>query len=360
MKHMKQIAEKTCSHPIEELLKGGFVFPALNPLRRLVAFPIPCRSLHRTMFKSLIRFPLLRLRLALMRPWRRRVVAKMAAAGRAPMSALFYHRVADTHCNDWTIGCKGFQRHVDYCRKNFDLVSLGEIQNRCSEERSYRPAVSFTFDDGYAENCDFAIPLLLKHQIPCTYFVSLQHLLTGQAFDHDLQARCPLRVNTIREVREMADAGIEIGLHSRTHIDFDQVTCRKTLKREITDAKSQLADLIGKPIRYFAFPFGLPNQLTPQAIATVHEAGMLGFCSAYGAYNLVGQDPFHIRRIHGDSDFERLDNWLSFDERKVLNQPTIEYFLSERPSEQTVPFSIASLNSTSIFPAGNQLTSGAT
>jgi len=277
---------------------------------------------------------------------RRRAMAKMASAGRAPISALFYHRVADTHPNDWTIGCDGFERHVDYCRQNFDLVSLSEIQNRCTTGRSYRPAVSFTFDDGYAENCDFAIPLLVSHQIPCTYFVSLQNILTGQSFGHDLQAGQPLPVNTIKEVRQMADAGIEIGLHSLTHIDFDEVTCRKTLKREITDAKAQLADLVGHPIRYFAFPFGLPKQLTPQAIEMVHEAGMLGFCSAYGAYNLVGQDPFHIRRIHGDGNFERLENWLTFDQRKLLNQPVIEYNLSERPTEQTARFPIASLPST--------------
>ncbi len=311
------------------------------------------------MIPNLFRFAMLRLRLGLLRPLRRRAMAKLASAGRAPMSVLFYHRVADTYPNDWTIGCKGFRQHVDYCRKNFDLVSLSEIQTRCVTGRSYRPAVSFTFDDGYSENCDFAIPLLLEHKIPCTYFVSLQHILTGQAFDHDLKAGVPLRINTVREIREMANAGIEIGLHSRTHIDFDQVTCRKTLKREITDAKSQLADLIGKPIRYFAFPFGMPNQLTPEAIAMVHDAGMLGFCSAYGAYNLVGQDPFHIRRIHGDGEFERLENWLTFDSRKLRNQPTVEYVLSEPATEQTVPFPIASIKYAPMFTAGNQPTSGA-
>lgn len=305
------------------------------------------------MIPSLLRFTALRLRLGLTRSVRRRAMAKMAAAGRAPISSLFYHRVADTHPNDWTISREGFERHVDYCRHNFDLVSLSEIQNRCTTGRSYRPAVSFTFDDGYAENCEFALPLLLRHRIPCTYFVSLQHILTGQAFDHDLKAGRPLAVNTIKEVREMADAGIEIGLHSRTHIDFDEVTCRKTLKREITDAKAQLADLIGHPIRYFAFPFGLPKQLTPQAIAMVHEAGMRGFCSAYGAYNLVGQDPFHIRRIHGDCNFDRLENWLTFDKRKLLNQPVIEYHLSERPIEQTARFPIASLHGGSLSQPTN-------
>jgi len=304
------------------------------------------------MIPSLIRFAALRLRLGLTCSMRRRTMAKMAAAGRAPISAIFYHRVADTHPNDWTIGCAGFERHVDYCRQNFDVVSLNEIQNRCTIGRSDRPAVSVTFDDGYAENCDFAIPLLVRHRIPCTYFVTLQHILTGQPFDHDLQAGRPLPVNSVKQVRDMADAGIEIGLHSRTHIDFAEVTCRKTLQREIIDAKAQLADLIGHPIRYFAFPIGLPKQLTPQAIEMVHKAGMRGFCSAYGAYNLVGQDRFHIRRFHGDSNFQRLENWLTFDQRKLLNQPVIEYHLSDRPTEQAARFPIASLQSLTASTAG--------
>jgi hypothetical protein len=127
-------------------------------------------------------------------------------------------------------------------------------------------------------------------------------------------------------------------LHSRTHIDFDQVTCRTTLKREIVDAKVELENLIGQPIRYFAFPYGMPNQLTPQAIEMVHTAGMLGFCSAYGAYNLVGQDPFHIRRIHGDSDFVRLENWLTYDHRKVRCQSVIAYELPQQMAVHSAPF----------------------
>ena len=80
-------------------------------------------------------------------------------------------------------------------------------------------------------------------------------------------------------------------------------------------------------MRYFAFPFGLKPQLTPAAIATVQEAGFDGFCSAYGAYNLIGGDEFHLRRFHGDPEFARLVNWLSFDKRKADQEPAIHYDL---------------------------------
>jgi len=291
---------------------------------------------------SSIRSAALRVRVGLTRGQRQRAVDKLALAGAAPLSALFYHRVADVHPNDWTISRATFGSHVSYCRKHFDLISLAQLQERCAKATSFRPSVSFTFDDGYAENMDYAIPLLIQQKIPCTYFVTVENILSGGPFEHDVHQGRPLATNTIAQVREMADNGIEIGLHTRSHINFADVTCRKTLKREISDAGAELADLIGRPIRYFAFPFGLPAQLTQEAIETVYEAGMVGFCSAYGAYNLVGQDTFHIRRIHGDCDFSRLQNWLTFDQRKLLTQPQISYTLPKPMSRSPQISSVVS------------------
>jgi glycosyltransferase involved in cell wall biosynthesis/peptidoglycan/xylan/chitin deacetylase (PgdA/CDA1 family) len=272
---------------------------------------------------------ILQTRTLLTLPWRRAQVRWLASVGKAPISVLFYHRVADTVANDWTISCAAFAEHVEYCRNHFDLISLTELQQRCANMTSYRPAVSFTFDDGYSENCRFALPLLIRHRIPCTYFVTLDNIRTCAPFPHDVRAGAPLSVNTVDEVRAIADSGVEIGLHTRTHIDLSGVTSPTILRREITDAASELADLIGRPIRYFAFPYGLPAQLTPQAIQAVQDAGLVGFCSAYGAYNLPGQDTFHIRRIHGDTQWGRLQNWLTYDRAKRAGQPRIDYQLTQ-------------------------------
>ena len=73
---------------------------------------------------------------------------------------LFYHRVADTHPNQWTISTKLFERQMRWLRDRFDVISLREAQQRIRRGTNSRMAVSITFDDGYADNCDFAIPLL--------------------------------------------------------------------------------------------------------------------------------------------------------------------------------------------------------
>ena len=42
------------------------------------------------------------------------------------------------------------------------------------------------------------------------------------------------------------------------------------------------------------------------AFRVAYEAGYDGVCSAYGGYNFPGDDPFHLRRIHADPEFIRL------------------------------------------------------
>ncbi|MGH9861479.1 MAG: polysaccharide deacetylase family protein, partial [Candidatus Acidiferrales bacterium] len=103
---------------------------------------------------------------------RRRAAVRRAARHSEPVRILFYHRVADEHPNDWTISARVFARQVDWLRTHFELVSLAEAQSRIAAGRNNAPTACITFDDGYADNLRFAVPLLVKHEIPFTYFVS--------------------------------------------------------------------------------------------------------------------------------------------------------------------------------------------
>ena len=84
-----------------------------------------------------------------------------ARAGMAPVMVIYYHRVADRTPNGWTISNSRFRCQIDWLEANFDLVSLDEVQRRVRKGND-RAAVSITFDDGYAENCEHALPLLIS------------------------------------------------------------------------------------------------------------------------------------------------------------------------------------------------------
>lgn len=276
---------------------------------------------------SSVRRLLTDLRRVLSGPSRRLRVARMCAQGKAPISVLFYHRVADIYPNGWTIPTAMFEAQMEWIRARFDIIDMQELQRRLRQKDSRRPAVHITFDDGYAENCRFALPYLIRNQIPCTYFVTLENVLEGCPFLHDVRNGCPLPVNTIDELRSMAQANIDIGFHTRSHCDCGELRTAADFKHEIVDGVNELRGELEAPVRYFAFPFGLPHNIPIAGIQAVYQAGFEAFCSAFGAYNLPGQDSFHIRRMHGDPEFSRLKNWLSFDTRKLHMQPEIRYWL---------------------------------
>jgi len=244
--------------------------------------------------------------------WHRRA----AAAHREPVVVLFYHRIADDRANAWTTSHRHFARQIEWLARHFQIVSLEEAQRRIRVGND-RPCASITFDDGYAENCRAAIPTLIRRRIPCTYFVTLDHVLHGEPFAHDVAQGNRFAPNSLKQLRAMAGAGIEIGAHTYTHPDLARITDEDRLRREVVEAGRELADLLGRPVRYFAFPFGQRENLTSRAFQLAREAGYEAVCSAYGGYNFPGDDPFHLQRIHVDDDLVRLKNRATVDPRKI-------------------------------------------
>jgi peptidoglycan/xylan/chitin deacetylase (PgdA/CDA1 family) len=239
-----------------------------------------------------------------------------ARNGRAPIIVLFYHRVADDVCNGWTCSNHDFVRQMVWLNKRFEMISLAEAQRRVRDGNNKRPAVSITFDDGYADNCVRALPFLIEQKIPCTYFVSTRFVLEQLPFPHDLAQGYALAPNTPEQLREMAEAGIDIGAHTHTHTDLSRVVDRRQLHQEVVEPREMLERLTGRPVRYFAFPYGLRGNLNVSAFQMAYEAGYHGVCSAYGGYNFPGDDAFHLQRIHGDPEMVRVKNWVTLDPRK--------------------------------------------
>ncbi len=248
------------------------------------------------------------------RPYRWLWRSRALRTGTVPVSLLFYHRVAEDS-NPWTIGFADFERQIDWLQKNFQLVSLNDAQQRIQSGFNDKPCVSITFDDGYAENCLRAIPLLLERKIPFTYFVSWKYIRDQVPFPHDVAFGRPLATNTVESIQALADMGVEIGSHTMSHPDIGKLSDAASLQREIVDSKSEIESAIDKPVRYFAFPYGRQANLTAAAFELGKRAGYLGMCSAYGGYNEIGGDSFHLQRFHGDPNLDYLKNWLDFDPR---------------------------------------------
>lgn len=265
-------------------------------------------------------------------PWRGRRNAQAAAAGQAPVIVLTYHRVSDEFANGWTTRPREFADQINWLRWNYELVSLAEAQRRIRGESNARPCVAITFDDGYAENCRMALPLMIALRIPCTYFVCTDNVLNGRPFQHDIAQGYHCPPNTVEQLQAIARAGISIGAHTRTHANLGRIHDPARLRDEVVLATEELQAAVDAPVRYFAFPFGQHANLNAAAIRLAHEAGFDGVCSAYGGYNIPGDDAFHLQRFCVDGPLVRTKNVVTVDPLKQWH--TRRYFYGAEVCER--------------------------
>jgi peptidoglycan/xylan/chitin deacetylase (PgdA/CDA1 family) len=251
--------------------------------------------------------------------------AWQAQRGQAPIVMIYYHRIADDNANCWTIGNELFARHVNFLQRHFELISLEESQRRIRSGRNERPAVHITFDDGYAENCDHALPLLIRKEIPFTYFVTSKSIFDGIPFPHDVKNQRPLAPNTLDEIKALAAAGVEIGAHSQTHANLGTVTDSRILFNEVVECRHELEAAIGCRVRYFAFPFGLHEHLNVEAFHLARRHGYEGICSAYGGYNFPGGDAYHLHRFDASPVYIQFRNWMMIDPLKQRRVKPFQY-----------------------------------
>jgi len=276
-------------------------------------------------------------------PYRAWQNARLYSTGQAPVLVFFYHRISDESCVPWSHTHYEFERQINWLAEHFELVSLTEVQHRLRTGNS-RPTACITFDDGYAENCDRAVPFLVERNIPCTYFVNSYYIKEQVPFPHDIARGYRLLPNTVSQLRTMVELGIDIGAHTRTHADMGKLRDPARIQEEVAGCGDELEQILGQRVAHFAFPYGLPRNMSAAAFRAAREHGYDSVSSAYGDYNYPGDNAFHIRRIHPDN-LAVLRNWATLDPRKLHRPVPCDQLDESVPApESTAVESVAAEN----------------
>lgn len=123
-----------------------------------------------------------------------------------------------------------------------------------------KAAAALTFDDWTPGQAQLALPLLNRMQLKATFFVTLSNFGIRPNEDHWWT------------LQQLLTTGHEIGNHTITHCDLSSVTPLK-LFSETTYAKEIFEDnLIGEPLKTFAYPFGKYNPLVISELQKQHLA----------------------------------------------------------------------------------------
>jgi peptidoglycan/xylan/chitin deacetylase (PgdA/CDA1 family) len=146
-----------------------------------------------------------------------------------------------------------------------------------------RKSFAVTFDDGYRSVLLEGLPVLRRLGVPGTVFpniayVDSERLRVGPALQHWLGSayEAELESMTWDEIRQLSEAGWEIGSHTVTHpylTEIDDVA----LDRELRDSKGRLEREIGRPCRTIAYPSGNFDDRVARvaAVAAYEVAGAL-------------------------------------------------------------------------------------
>lgn len=239
-------------------------------------------------------------------------------SARGTLSILIFHRVLPQRddFNPDDIDAEIFDRQIGLLSDCYRVLRLDEAVDALVRGKLPPRAAAITFDDGYADNAEVALPILKSRGVPATFFVASGFLDGGMmwndkiiecvrrggnrivdlsraglgeidltpdwqcAFDiiKKLKYQTPAKreeaisalieatgvslpknlMMTRTQVAGLADSGMTIGAHTVHHpilasIDIDAA------EREIADNRAALEQITGEPVRLFAYPNGKPG-----------------------------------------------------------------------------------------------------
>ena len=113
----------------------------------------------------------------------------------------------------------------------------------------------------------------------------------------ELAARPSHRPLSHQEIAALAEGDlIEIGAHTITH-SLLAAAPTSVQRREIVQSKAQLEELVGQPVRSFAYPFGKRGDYTEETVTIVRESGFACACSNFPGAVTGGVDHFQLPRM---------------------------------------------------------------
>jgi peptidoglycan/xylan/chitin deacetylase (PgdA/CDA1 family) len=294
-----------------------------------------------------------------------RTALGMASPGgtRGRLSILIFHRVLPQvdPLFPQEMDAQRFDVLCGWLAAWFNVLPLDQAVRRLKEGSLPQRALAITFDDGYADNHDVAMPILKKHGLCATFFIATGFLDGGRMWNDTViesvrltpQGALPLQqlgvsglsemavrtvadkknaitqiiraikylpvpqrlaltqelaalaqvtppsdlMMTSAQVRAMRRAGMQIGAHTVSHPILAKLS-EDEAREEILRGKHQLEDLLDEPITLFAYPNGKPGEdYAPLNVQIVKDLGFEAAVSTAWGASNAQTDLFQIPRF---------------------------------------------------------------
>jgi peptidoglycan/xylan/chitin deacetylase (PgdA/CDA1 family) len=189
---------------------------------------------------------------------------------------LCYHSVHPTSTFPSATTPELFEQHMRWLRQHCDVVPFTRIRAQAARRDRSRPVVAVTFDDGFADNYTHALPILLRLEVPTTFFVAtglverVPEVIRARSWRGWREEGSSL---TWPQIEEMRTLGMEIGGHSHMHRVLADLSDEEVLE-DLATCKRIIEDRLGEPIVSFAYPKGRPRRdLTSRTVELARSVG---------------------------------------------------------------------------------------
>lgn len=277
------------------------------------------------------------------------------------LSILIFHRVhaAADPLFPYEPDARRFESLVRFVAATYRVMTLGQAVNHLAQDTLPPRSLVITFDDGYADNAEVALPILQRFGLRATFFVSTGFLDGGRMWNdsvieclrttsretidlaryglgqqslcsvgdrrqcidlllqrvkylplHDrteavlnLQRLCGVNelsgnlMMSSSQVKSMHRAGMEIGAHTVNHPILTLLPAVDA-EHEISEGRYALESILDAPVDVFAYPNGKPGQdYNSSHVGIVKNLGFRGAVSTAPGVGRTGDDLFQLPRF---------------------------------------------------------------
>lgn len=276
------------------------------------------------------------------------------------LSILAYHRVVaePDALVPGQVCARDFDWHLAVLHRWFTVLPLAEAVAKLRGGKLPPRSACVTFDDGYADNVNIALPILRRRGVPATFFVATGFIDGGRMWNDSvietirgaqgdvLDARCvglesmsistigarqraiervlsalkylPLEerqrrveelarevacplpsdlMMTAEQVRHLRASGMDIGAHTVTHPILARLEPERA-EGEIRESKRRLEAITGSPVSLFAYPNGRPGRdYCREHVGMVEKAGFEAAVSTAPGVAHAASDRFQLPRF---------------------------------------------------------------
>jgi peptidoglycan/xylan/chitin deacetylase (PgdA/CDA1 family) len=174
----------------------------------------------------------------------------------------------------------------------FNVGTLDDMLAFSKGRGSRKRLVALTFDDGYADFYRNAYPVLKRCRFPAAIFVLSDPGLKENAWDAE-RLNMRKRLLSGNEIEELKRHDISFGCHTKTHPRLSTLSDRD-IESEVSGSKGELEARLGRPVRFFCYPYGDFDQ---RVVAEVKQAGYAAAFTEKRGFVYSGDDPFALKRI---------------------------------------------------------------